>query len=117
MLLLQVIDKAGNNLLDYGALGIMVVGLSFGVWVLVRYIKNTNKAERDRLEKSVDERTEKCDILYTEIKDMQENHSEKITDLLIETNEIHKQTVLALNSTTAALNNNSEIFKKLIDKL
>lgn len=118
IILQAVIAEGGaNKLYEYGVLGIVVVGLAFGVWQLVKYIKGVNQAEHDRLVKEKDEAGSKVDVLYSEIKEMQAEHADKLNDLLVETNEIHRQTVIALDKNAEALNNNSVIFNKLLDKL
>jgi len=112
-----LIDNAGNNLLNYGAIGVMVVLFGFAIYFLVKYVKALQEGERARIIKDNEEMNEKVGVLYSEIKTMQEGYSDKLHSVLTETNEIHKQTVDALNKTTDALNNNSIVFSKLIDKL
>jgi 3-deoxy-D-manno-octulosonic-acid transferase len=112
-----LIDNAGNQLINYGAIGVMVVLFGAGIYFLVKYVKILQENEKTRLIKDNDELDQKVGILYAEIKTMQEGYSDKLHIVLQETNEIHKQTVDALNKTTDALNNNSQIFNKLLDKL
>jgi flagellar hook-basal body complex protein FliE len=119
MEILQVdpINGAGTRLVEYGALGVMVLGLAFGLWNLVKYIKEKNKSEVDRLTKESDDKNSQVNILYTEIKNLQSEQSDKLTDLLIKSNEMNNQVVIALDNSTAALNNNSQIINKILDKL
>jgi hypothetical protein len=119
-----LIDGAGNKFIDLGVVGACVIFLGFAVYLLVKYIKNVNQLERERLMKEADNKDSQVNMLYSEIKDAQSDYAEKLTDLLVKSNEMNNQIVIALNSSTAAVNNstsalnkNSEIIGKLIDKL
>lgn len=102
---------------EWGAYGGIMALLLIGIGFLVVYIKKENKIEKTRIIKNSEENQAKVGLLHSEIKDMQKLHSDNQTDMLLKSQEIQTKTVEALNKTTDALNNNSLIFGKLIEKL
>jgi len=102
---------------EWGVPGAVILILVIALGFLVKYIRSQNKAEKDRILKDKDDIFQKNEILYTEIKNMQNEQIVKYAEMKVKDNEIQKEMVLALKNNTDAFNNHTLIFNKLINKL
>jgi len=120
MIFLQVVpvvEQASLRLMDYGILGIMVIMLAYGVYSLFKNNQKGDLEEKMRLIKSNEDKTERNNILYTEMKEMQKDNFNSIREIMTQNNEITTKVVVALNKSTEVIDNNTTLIHKIIAKM
>lgn len=118
MILLQIstgIEKTFLN--EWGAVGGFLILALVGIAFLVKYAKKLNEEEKARIIKDKDESQQKMEIVYAEMKTMQEAHNDKNMQMMTSILETNNKNVETLQENTKALNNFSAVLGKIIDKL
>ena len=102
---------------EWGAYGAILVLLVISIGFLIRYIRGVQKAERERLIKEKNTNSDKVEVLYDEIKSMQQERILNFAEMKVKDHEIQFKMVEALKENTTAFKNHTLAFNKLMTKL